>query len=176
VSWPWLTPNSGTFVVICEHKHSFARPRTVEEALMAESIAVTPTYASGDLARILEIEQRQVEDTVADLSEEQMTWRPNPKAKSALDILWHLAYSQQQAPPASKAEALEALRADYAKLQDDIAIPGKLDEPVTWWTGDVISYRGVVWGQIRHRSYHLGELVYLRQALGVDEPRYYHEK
>jgi hypothetical protein len=80
---------------------------------MAEPIAVTPTYASGDLARILE---------------------------------------------------------------RDIAIPGKLDEPVTWWTGDVISYRGVVWGEIRHRSYHLGELVYLRQAMGVDEPRYFHEK
>ena len=53
-------------------------------------IPVTPTYASGDLARILEIEERQIEDTVADLSEEQMAWRPNSKAKSALDILWHL--------------------------------------------------------------------------------------
>jgi uncharacterized damage-inducible protein DinB len=143
---------------------------------MAEPIAVTPTYASGDLARILEIEQRQVEDTVADLSEEQMMWRPNPKAKSALDILWHLAYPQLQHPkPSSKAEALEGLRAAYAELQGDIATPGKLDEPVTWWTGEVISYRGVLWGAIRHRSYHLGELVYLRQAMGVDEPRYYHE-
>ena len=61
---------------------------------MAEPIAVAPIYASGDVARILEIEQRQIEDTVAGLSEEQMTWRPHPKAKSALDILWHLAYPQ----------------------------------------------------------------------------------
>jgi hypothetical protein len=143
---------------------------------MAKPVAVTPTYASGDLARILEIEQRQVEDTVADLSEEQMMWRPNPKSKSALDILWHLAYPQLQHPPSSKAEAMKGLQAAYAKLRRDIAIPGKLDEPVTWWTGDVIPYRGVVWGEIRHRSYHLGELVYLRQALGVDEPRYYHEE
>ena len=142
---------------------------------MAKPIAVTPTYASGDLARILEIEQRQVEDTVADLSEDQMMWRPNPKSKSALDILWHLAYSESKHPPSNKAEALEGLRAAYAKLQRDIAKPGKLDEPVTWWTGDVISYRGVVWAEIRHRSYHLGELVYLRQAMGLDEPRYYHE-
>jgi hypothetical protein len=143
---------------------------------MAKPIAVTPTYASGDLGRILEIEQRQVEETVADLSEEQMMWRPNPKAKSALDILWHLAYPELPQPAASKAEALEALQAAYAKLQSNIATPGKLDEPVTWWTGDVISYQGVVWAEIRHRSYHLGELVYLRQAMGVDEPRYYHEE
>jgi hypothetical protein len=54
---------------------------------MPARIAVTPTYASGDLASILEIEDRQIEDTVADLTEEQMRWRPNPKAKSALDIL-----------------------------------------------------------------------------------------
>ena len=43
---------------------------------------ITPTYAGGDLASILEIEDRQIEDSVADLTEEQMRWRPNPKAKS----------------------------------------------------------------------------------------------
>jgi hypothetical protein len=52
-----------------------------KEVSMAEPIAVTPTYNSGDLARILEIEQRQVEETIGDLTEEQMIWRPNPKAK-----------------------------------------------------------------------------------------------
>ncbi len=135
---------------------------------MSKPIPVTPTYASGDLARILEIEERQVEDTIADLSEEQMTWRPNPKAKSALDILWHLAYETRPQKPTSKTEALEALRAAYVRLQRDIAVPDKLDEPVTWWTGEAIPYRGVVWGAIRHRCYHLGELVYLRQVLGVD--------
>jgi len=143
---------------------------------MPKPIPVTPIYASGDLARILEIEERQIEDTIADLSEEQMTWRPNPKAKSALDILWHLAYKTQPQKPTSKAEALEALRAAYVRLQRDITAPDKLDEPVTWWTGETIPYRGVVWGEIRHRCYHLGELVYLRQVLGVDEPKYYHEK
>lgn len=143
---------------------------------MAEPIAVTPTYASGDLARILELEQRQLEDTVADLSEEQMMWRPHPKAKSTLDILWHLAYPQLESPrPSGKAEALERLQAAYAKLQRDITTPGILDEQVTWWTGETIPFRGVVWGAIRHRSYHLGEFVYLRQAMGLDEPRYYHE-
>lgn len=142
---------------------------------MAEPVAVAPTYASGDLARILEIEQRQVEETVADLSDEQLAWRPTPTAKSALDILWHLAYDTEPAYPATKTEALAALRAHHAELQQAIATPGKLDEPVTWWTGDKIPYRGVIWAAIRHRSYHLGELVYLRQVMGRDEPKYYHE-
>src|SRR5215217_4688222 len=131
---------------------------------MPNRTPVTPTYASGDLAAILEIEQRQIEDSVADLSDEQMAWRPNATAKSALDILWHLAYSEEhQARPANKAEALAAFRAANAELQRDIATPGKLDEPLTWWTGDVIPYRGYIWGMIRHRTYHLGEIVYLRQ-------------
>jgi hypothetical protein len=141
-----------------------------------EFVAVTPAYASGDLARILEIEERQVEDTVADYTEEQIQWRPAPKAKSALDILWHLAYAGTHRPkPLSKAEALEALRAAHARLQRDIATPGKLDEPTAWHTGDTIPYRGEVWGNIRHLCYHLGELVYLRQVMGLDEPKYYHE-
>ena len=144
---------------------------------MPKPVPITPTYASGDLARILEIEQTQIEETVADLTEEQMTWRPNPTAKSAMDIVWHLAYPELQlAKPTNKAEALEGLRAAHAKLQRDIATPGKLDEPVTWWTGETIPFRGVVWGAIRHRSYHLGELVYVRQAMGLDEPKYYHEE
>ncbi len=131
---------------------------------MPKFVAVTPTYATGDLASILEIEQRQVEDTVADLTEEQMQWRPIPKAKSALDILWHLAYAETKNPmPHSKAEALAGLRAAYAQLQRNIAIPGKLDDPITWHTGDTIPYRGAVWGAIRHLCYHLGELVYLRK-------------
>ncbi len=144
---------------------------------MPEPIAVTPAYASDDLARILEVEQRQVEDTVVDMNEEELVWRPNPKAKSALDILWHIAYPQEKSPrPANKQEALDGLRRAHAALARDIAIPGKLDEPVTWWTGDTIPFRGLIWGAIRHRTYHLGELVYLRQAMGLDEPKYYHEE
>ncbi len=143
---------------------------------MPRIIFIAPTYATGDLARILEIEECQVEDTVADLTEEQMQWRPTPKAKSALDILWHLAYAETKNPkPQSKAEALAGLRTAYDQIQRDIATPGKLDEPILWHTGDTIPYRGAIWGSIRHLTYHLGELVYLRQAMGVDEPRYYHE-
>ena len=142
-----------------------------------EPIAVTPIYASGDVARILEIEQRQIEEAVADLTEAQMKWRPNSTAKSALDILRHLAYPDLERPePSDKAEALQALRAAHAKIQRDIAIPGRLDAPVPWWTGETIPFRGKVWGAIRHRTDHLGELVYLRLALGLDEPRYYHEE
>jgi hypothetical protein len=92
-----------------------------------------------------------------------------------MDILWHLAQPHLRQPPSSKAEALEGFRAAYDDLQRDIATPGKLDEPCTWWTGDAIAHRGVVWAEIRHRSYHLGELVYLRQVLELDEPKYYHE-
>jgi hypothetical protein len=142
---------------------------------MPKRTPVTPTYASGDLSRILAIEHQQLEDTIADLTEEQFQWRPNPKAKSALEIVWHLAYPVHPDRPRDKAEALAALRAAHDELQQGIATPGKLDEPHTWWTGDVIPYRGVIWGLIRHRSYHLGELVYLRQVLGLDEPKYYHE-
>jgi hypothetical protein len=142
---------------------------------MPKRTPVTPTYASGDLARILEIEEQQIEDTIADMTEEQLQWRPHPKAKAALDILWHLAYGAHPEQPRDKAEALAGLRAAYEELQQEIATPGKLDEPYTWWTGDVIPYRGVIWGMIRHRTYHLGELVYLRQVLGLDEPKYYHE-
>ena len=54
---------------------------------MAQPLPVTPTYASGDLSRILALEQWQVEETVADLTEEQCAWRPHAKAKSVLDIL-----------------------------------------------------------------------------------------
>jgi hypothetical protein len=49
-----------------------------------------------------------------------------------------------------------------------ILTPGKLDEPVTWWIGDTITYQGVVWAAIRHRCFHLGELAYLRQVLGLE--------
>jgi uncharacterized damage-inducible protein DinB len=144
---------------------------------MPEPVAVAPTYATGDLRQILAIEQRQIEDTVADLTDEQMRWRPHPKAKSALDILWHLAYAQtQDPPPPSKATALAAFRQAYDGVQAAIATPEKLDTLVTWWTGEQIPFRGVVWSEIRHRSYHLGELVYLRQVLGLDEPKYYHER
>ncbi len=144
---------------------------------MPTFVAVTPTYASGDIAKILEIEQRQIEDTIADLNEEQMRWRPNPKAKSALEIVWHIGYAQTAyTKPQNKAEALQGLRDAYAELQRDIETPGKLAEPVQWHTGDMITYRGVIWGMIRHRTYHLGELVYLRQAMGLDEPKYYHEE
>ena len=142
---------------------------------MPKRTPVTPTYAGGDLAQILEIEEQQIEDTIADLTEEQFQWRPNPQAKSALEIVWHLAYGAHPDKPADKAAALTALRAATDELQQEIATPGKLDEPYTWWTGDVIPYRGVIWGMIRHRTYHLGELVYLRQVLGLDEPKYYHE-
>ena len=143
---------------------------------MAKRTPVTPTYAIGDLAAILAIEHRQIEDTIADLTEEQMQWRPNPKAKSALEIVWHLAYNTHPDRPRDKAAALAALRAAHDALQREIATPGRLDEPYTWWTGDEITIRGYIWGMIRHRSYHLGELVYLRQVLGLDEPKYYHEE
>jgi uncharacterized damage-inducible protein DinB len=143
---------------------------------MPKLVAVAPTYATGDLARILEIEQWQIEDTVTDLTEEQMHWRPTPKAKSALDILWHLAYAEARHPmPRNKVEALEGLSDAYSTLQRDIATAGKLDEPIEWHTGDTIPYRGAIWAAIRHRTYHLGELVYLRQVMGLDEPKYYHE-
>jgi len=143
---------------------------------MPEPVAVAPIYASGNLSQILAVEQRQIEDTIADLTEEQMRGRPHPNAKSALDTLWHLAYAQtQEPPPQSKGAALDALRQAHSAVQGAIATPGKLDESVTWWTGEQILFRGVVWSEIRHRSYHLGELVYLRQVMGLDEPKYYHE-
>ena len=140
-------------------------------------IAITPLYGRGDLAEMLEAEQAQIEETVADLSEEQLRWRPNPRAKSALDILWHLAYDREtRSPrPAGKAEALANLRADYAALLALIRTPAKLEETLTWWNGEQVNRRAIVLGAIRHRAYHLGELVYLRQAQGLDEPRYYHE-
>lgn len=140
-------------------------------------IPITPIYARGDLAEMLAAEEQQIEETVADMTEEQMAWRPAPSAKSALDILWHLAYDDKRRPgrPKNKAEALAALRQAHDELRQDIAMPGKLDERVTWWTGEAIPYRGVVLGAIRHRAYHLGELVYLRQAQGLDRPIYYHE-
>jgi uncharacterized damage-inducible protein DinB len=147
----------------------------VEDLRVTRPFAASPVYVTGDLATILEAEQRQVEETVADLTDDQARWRPTERAKSALDILWHLAYLSHSVKPHSKDEAVAALREAHAQLQRDIAQPGKLDEMVTWWTGDRIPYRGIVWGQIRHRSYHLGELVYLRQVLDLDEPVYYHE-
>ncbi|MCL4464415.1 MAG: hypothetical protein M1389_00005, partial [Chloroflexi bacterium] len=51
-----------------------------------------------------------------------------------------------------------------------------IGEYLDWPRGQEITGLGFVWGMIRHRTYHLGELVYLRRALGLDEPRYYHEK
>lgn len=100
---------------------------------MPEFVAITPPYETGNLASILEIEERQIEDTVVDLTEEQMEWRPTPNVKSALDILWHLACRE------------------------------------------TVPYPGAGWSSIRHLCYHLGELVYLRKAMGLDEPKYYHQ-
>lgn len=144
---------------------------------MPKLVAVAPTYATGDLARILEIEQCQIEDTIADLSDAQMRWRPTPQAKCALEIVWHLAFAETRYPmPKDKLEAQQGLYDSYAQLQRDIATPGKLDELIEWHTGDKIPYRAAIWAAIRHRTYHLGELVYLRQAMGLDEPKYYHEE
>src|SRR6478672_11601130 len=112
---------------------------------MAEPVAVTPTSVSGDLARILALEQRPVAETGADLSAEQRGWRPTPTARSARDILWHLAYATEPTYPASKAAVFAALGAQHTALQQAIATPGKLEEPVRWWTGDMIPYRGVIW-------------------------------
>jgi hypothetical protein len=58
---------------------------------MPTPVAITPVYASGDFAAILEVEQRQLEDTIADRTDEQLVWRPNARATSTLDILRHLA-------------------------------------------------------------------------------------
>lgn len=90
--------------------------------------------------------------------------------------LWNAASETNQQGRGPGALCLEALRENCGRLQRDIATPGKVDEPVTWWTGETIPFRGAVWGAIRHRCYHLGELVYLRQVLGVNEPKYYHEE
>ena len=60
-------------------------------------------------------------------------------------------------------------------MAQTVAVP-PVYKTVLWWTGEEIPYCGLIWGAIRHRSYHLGELVYLRQAMGLDEPRYSHEE
>ena len=87
------------------------------EDKMARVVPVTPTYASEDLGRILALEQLQVEETVADLTEEEFAWRPNEKAKSALEIVWHLAGNAVPEKPASKDEALAAFRKAHEELQ-----------------------------------------------------------
>ena len=153
---------------------------------MPKGVAVTPTYAAGDLRAILAIEQHQVIDSISDLTEEQAAFRPNARAKSVLDIVWHLTYADLQgrtpqdpapppSPPTNLATARSGLERSFDALFADIDAPGKLQEPYEWWTGETLSYAGYIWAQIRHRSYHLGEIVYLRQVMELDEPKYFHE-
>jgi hypothetical protein len=143
---------------------------------MPKNVPVTPIYATEDLGKILQCEQEQIIDTVADLTEEQMNWKPNSTAKSALDILYHLSHPQVPKPkPTTKKETIKRFNQAYDIIRAILETPGKLNETMVWWTGEEIPVRGFVWGTIRHRSYHLGELVYLRQAMGIDVPKYYHD-
>lgn len=144
---------------------------------MPKEIPITPIYNCGDLVEMLDAEYGMLVGHVEDLSDAQLRWRPHPKAHCILDILWHLAYDEKNpAKPRDKAEALARLRAWYEAKQAIAQDPKRLAESMAWWTRETITQRGyLLGGVIRHLVYHYGEIVALRQAMGVEEGQFYHE-
>ena len=57
-----------------------------------------------------------------ELTEEQFSWRPHEKAKSAVDIVWHLAIQTCLEKPEKREKARAAPRKGFDQLQQSIRI------------------------------------------------------
>ncbi len=145
---------------------------------MPKQVPITPIYGRGNLVEMLDAEYDMVRSNIEDLTEAQLLQRPHPKAHCILEILWHLAYPvKNPEKPANKSEALKNLKIWYDEHREKAKDPGSLNEPLTWWTGEAITYRAYLTGfVIRHMAYHLGQIVALRQSLGIDLGKFYHEE
>jgi uncharacterized damage-inducible protein DinB len=145
---------------------------------MPKQIPITPIYARGDVVEMLDAEYAMLVSHIEDLSDDQLLWRPSSKAHCISEILWHLYFEPEHpTKPKNKKEALNQLKIWYEGHHAKASEPKNLAEPVTWWTGDEMTYRGYLQGfVIRHIAYHYGQIVALRQGMGVDEGKFYHEK
>jgi len=145
---------------------------------MPKQVPITLIYGRGNLVEMLDAEYEMVRCNIENLTEVHLQSRPHPMSHAILEIIWHLYYPvEKPQKPTSKSEALARLKGWYEEHRSYAQNPVKLDEPVTWWTGEVMTYRGYLTGfVIRHMAYHLGQIVALRQAIGVDIGRFYHEE
>ena len=145
---------------------------------MSKQVPITPIYGRGDLVEMLDAEYGMVVANIEDLTEDQFKARVNPSTHSILEVIWHLYFPEGNPPrPANKAEALKGLQSWYELHRAKAGDPEALNESETWWTGEQMTYRAYLTGfVIRHLAYHLGEIVMLRQALGIDKGQFYHEE
>jgi hypothetical protein len=129
--------------------------------------AAAESFSADELREMLAALQKRIAGAIADLGEDEMQWRPYMGANSALDILWHLVETElPDRRPVSKDEALASFQRANAAMYKYLNSPLDTDMRVTWWDSEEIPVTRAVWGAIRHRSYHLSELVGLRQAMG----------
>lgn len=130
------------------------------------------SFSADELREMLTTLQRQITSAIATIGENEMERRPQAGANSALDILAHLVETELPGPrPATKDEALASLQRADAAMKEVLNWPLDTEQRVTWWDGEEIPITSAVWGAIRHRSYHLSELVRLQQAMSGKKPR-----
>ena len=143
---------------------------------MPIQIPITPVYARANLVEMLDAEYNMLLSHVENLTDDQLNWRPNPNAHSIMDILWHLSYQSEPSRPANGEQARERLANWYQQHRDRASRPGSLSESLTWWNGEQIDYKGYLSGfVIRHIAYHYGQVTAIRQAMGIDVAKFYHE-
>ena len=134
--------------------------------------ATAGSLSADELREMLTALQGQIASVIADLDEDKMQWRPDASASSALDILAHLVETELPGPgPTTKTEGLASLLRADAAMKEYLDWPPDADRCVIWWDGVEIPVTHAVWGAIRHRSYHLSELVRLQQAVSGNKPR-----
>jgi hypothetical protein len=130
------------------------------------------SFSTDELSEMLTTVQRQIESAITNLGEDEMERRPYAGANSALDIMAHLVETELPGPrPATKDEALGSLQRADAEMKEYLTWSLDPEQRVTWWDGEEIPITSAVWGAIRHRSYHLNELVRLQQAMSGNKLR-----
>ena len=145
---------------------------------MPKQIPITPVYDRDDLVEMLDAEYGMLQSHLEDLNEEQLCWKPHPKAHCILDILWHLAYEPKRLlRPKDKKETLARLQAWYEEQRAKAQDQNFLAQSLTWYTGETITQHGLLRGfVVRHLAYHYGQIIALRQTLGVEAGKFYHEE
>jgi uncharacterized damage-inducible protein DinB len=144
------------------------------------------------LLRNVENEQKTTRRVLAAVPSDRGDYRPDPKSKTAFDLAWHLASSEQffatmildgvMPTPGPRPDDVKT-PADVVRYYDEVVVP--LKEPLKSATPDQyakpIDFRGLFTGpgvaflsiMLHHSAHHRGQLsVYLR-PMGAKVPSIY---
>ena len=144
------------------------------------------------LLRNMENEQKTTRRVLAAVPSERGDYQPDPKSKSAFELAWHLAASEQffaamilegaMTPPGARPENVKT-PADVVRYYDEVVIPfkDKLKSVTADQYAKTIDFRGLFVApavafltiMMQHSAHHRGQLsVYLR-PMGAKVPSIY---